>query len=238
MVKILFLAANPSEAAWLSTGREAAQIQARLRSSDFRDEFEVHQHHALTARELGPVLMQVRPDVVHFSGHGTPAGRLIFEGPDPMGSEVNERALTELFRIVADDTRLVILNACYSDAQANLIARYIDAVIGMSSEFDDDAAVEFASALYEALGNGASLRKAFDYAINQLTFTDFPDEDKPQLISREGISAEDIRLAGEPAANPCPPPRRPVDMSARGLLISDRIFTRLHPNRGFAIPTS
>jgi hypothetical protein len=43
-----------------------------------------------------------------------------------------------------------VLNACYSEIQANAIVQHIDYVIGMSQAIGDTAAIKFAMGFYDA----------------------------------------------------------------------------------------
>ena len=61
-----------------------------------------------------------------------------------------------------------MLNACYSEAQAQAIAKHIDCVVGMTTAVGDDAAIDFATAFYRALGYGRDVQTAFDLGTNQI----------------------------------------------------------------------
>jgi hypothetical protein len=62
---------------------------------------------------------------------------------------VDAEALAGLFKLFADRVQCVILNACYSEVQAEAIARYIPYVIGMSEAIGDRAAIEFSVGFYD-----------------------------------------------------------------------------------------
>jgi hypothetical protein len=56
---------------------------------------------------------------------------------------------------------LVVLNACYSKAQADTILGAVKAVVGTTDVIDDEAARRFTAAFYRSLGDGLSIREAF-----------------------------------------------------------------------------
>src|SRR4051794_34439370 len=56
---------------------------------------------------------------------------------------VSAFALNRLFGVLKDNIRVVVLNACYTRAQADAIADVIDCVIGMNAAIDDEAARVF-----------------------------------------------------------------------------------------------
>jgi polysaccharide pyruvyl transferase WcaK-like protein len=57
--------------------------------------------------------------------------------------------------------KLVVLNACYSDVQAEVLLAHIDCVIGMGGSILDDAARNFAIGFYGGLGERESVAAAF-----------------------------------------------------------------------------
>jgi hypothetical protein len=94
-------------------------------------------------------------------------------------SEVPIEALAELFELCAGQIECVVLNACYSEAQADAIARYIPYVIGMGASVSDDAALEFAIGFYDALGAGRSVEEAFRFGRNAIALKGIPEHLAP-----------------------------------------------------------
>jgi hypothetical protein len=80
--------------------------------------------------------------------------------------------------------KLVVLNACDSLAQAEVISRHIDFVIGMRATVSDGAAIVFAAAFYRALGFGRGVREAFDQARAALILNGHLEYDTPVLLVR------------------------------------------------------
>src|SRR5919106_2306727 len=148
MVRILFLSANPDHSRKLNVGQEFNGIYARIRCSEYRDQFELQQRNAVSLSELQDHILDTRPNIVHFSGHGTAKGMLIFENAYGRAQKASPKALSDLFGIVnGDDTisheekiRLVVLSACYAEKQAKAIAKYVNSVIGISDEIKDRSA--------------------------------------------------------------------------------------------------
>ena len=112
-------------------------------------------------------------------------------------SLVDADALADLFRVLKDGIRVVVLNACYSDVQAQAIVKEIDFVVGMSDSIEDDAARVFAAAFYRGLAFGRSVRTAFDLGINELKLLGLGHSDAiPQLLVRTGVDANTVLVAG------------------------------------------
>ena len=88
--------------------------------------------------------------------------------------------------MLRDNIRCVVLNACYSEQQAQAIAEHIDCVVGMTNAVGDDAAIQFATAFYRALGFGRDVQTAFDLGTNLIGLQGLPDEDIPHLVAKRG----------------------------------------------------
>ena len=181
-IKILFLAANPRGTPQLRLDEEIRNIDEALRQSDFRQHFQIEQQWAVRVSDLQGLLLRHRPDIVHFSGHGSSASSLILEDVTGQPREVPADALANLFGVLSDTVRCVILNACYSQAQAAAIAQHVDAVIGMATGISDEASSAFAAAFYQGLGYGKDIPTAFKLGINQIALYNLPNSDVPQLL--------------------------------------------------------
>ena len=72
---ILFLAANPLDTDRLALDREARAIQLELKRSGYRDRFEFVTRWAAEPLDLLRELRELKPTIVHFSGHGMRIGR-------------------------------------------------------------------------------------------------------------------------------------------------------------------
>jgi CHAT domain len=199
--KILFLGANPSDMTKLALGAEVREIEQRLLASELRDAFTFEQEWAVRDADLQQCLLRrPRPTIVHFSGHGNAAGQLLLEDAAHHAKPVDTAALARLFQILRGSIRCVVLNACFSEAQARAIAESIDCVVGMTTAVEDAAAINFAGAFYQALGFGESVQTAFDLGSLQIDLTGLAQGDVPRLVCRAGVRAADVFLhEGAPA---------------------------------------
>jgi hypothetical protein len=159
--KILFLAANPKNTIPLRLDEEVREIDAGLRRASNRDNFDLLQKWAVRPRDLRQAMLDVKPNIVHFSGHGSSCGGLVLE--DAMGEAklIEPMALAGLFSLFSRELECVLLNACYSEAQAEAINDHIKYVIGMNDAIGDRASIEFAVGFYDALGGGQSVETAY-----------------------------------------------------------------------------
>ncbi len=181
-IKILFLAANPSDTTRLRLDEESRMMDRALRQAEFRDLFEIQNHWAVRVGDIQELLLRHKPDIIHFSGHGNRASEIILENTSGKSSSVSVGALSRLFSLLKDNIRCVVLNACYSEIQARAIANHIDCVIGMSDSIKDSMSISFASAFYQALAYGRNIKTAFDLGCLQINLEKLGKDDIPQLI--------------------------------------------------------
>jgi hypothetical protein len=184
---------------------------------------------------------------VHFSGHGQKAssavasggvsrrdiddgtgcldqgaaGGLYFQAADGSARLVPAAAIEQTFGAAGSSVRLVVLNACYSAAQAEALLAHVDCVVGMSGAIRDDAARHFAVGFYGGLGERESVATACRQGKAAISLEGLRDSDLPQLQVRAGTDAERLVLAGDapqrpPAAGRSPEQGRPLlDISYR-----------------------
>ena len=181
-VMILFLAANPSGMR-LKLDQESREIDDALRKSDYGDRFFIQKHMAVRVKDLQNYLLRYKPNIVHFSGHGNQANQIILEDNSGISQPVATQALGNLFSVVKSNIRCVVLNACYTDQQARAVAEHIDCVIGMSNAIGDQAAINFSTAFYQALGFGENVKTAFELGCNQIDLEGLAEQDRPKLLS-------------------------------------------------------
>lgn len=198
-VTILFLGANPSDSTRIALDREVREIAQRLRGAEQRDAFRIEQAWAVRTTDLQEQLFRFRPTVVHFSGHGSPAGELIFMNDAGLAVALSTAVLANLFRTLGGGIRCVVLNACFSEAQAEAISGHVDCVVGMSTAMNDGAALAFAGAFYEALGHGCDVHTAFELGCSQIALSGLAKTVVPKLLVHDGLQARNIRLVGAAA---------------------------------------
>ena len=183
VIKILFLASNPLDTQSLKLDEEMRAIDITLRKSEFRDNFDLIQNWAVKVKDIQELLLRHKPNIVHFSGHGSQASEIILQNDNGASHAVNSRALSQLFSILKDNICCVVLNACYTEEQAEAIAKNIDCVVGMSKAIGDNAAISFASAFYQGLGYGRDVQTAFDLGCSQIDLENLNEQETPKLIA-------------------------------------------------------
>ncbi len=186
-LRVLVIRSEPLDYPQLDLEAEWAQVAAALGELTDAGALVFTELAAPTLGELRRVLLRDTFHVLHYMGHGgfdqQRGGVLMFTDRAGRGRPVTAGDLGVLLH---DHTsmRLAVLNACqagrtdpadpFAGVADTLVRRGIPAVIAMQFEVSDDAAIEFAPALYGAVAAGrpvdaavAEARKAM-YTISPL----------------------------------------------------------------------
>lgn len=172
VIRILFLAANPSATTQLDLEDEVRSIELELCGTLYRDRIQFVAKHAVRPDDLLRYLRSVKPDVIHFSGHGSVDGLIL---RDDVGGfmPVSGAALAKFLK--DRSVSLVLLNACFSDGHAAAISSSVKSVVGTTREVGDEAARRFSVAFYRTLGNGFMVGEAFRDGTDSLALHDLED---------------------------------------------------------------
>jgi len=197
-LKILFFAANPFDQTQLRLDEEIREVQQRIRATDHRDVIDLVPRLAVRTGDLMDAINQERPQIIHFSGHGSIAEQLVFQDDRGRTTVASKEAIAAMLETVSDEVRLVLFNNCFSQAHAVEAVRHIEAAIGMNTTIGDDAARLFAASFYASLGYGRSVQRAFDQARAELMLASIPEEQTPQLLTHAGIKASEMHLVEKP----------------------------------------
>jgi tetratricopeptide (TPR) repeat protein len=186
-LRVLVIKSEPLDYPQLDLGAEWTQVVGALGELVDREALAFTELAAATLSELRRALLRDTFHVLHYMGHGgfdqQRGGVLLFTDRAGRGLPVTAGDMGVLLR---DHTsmRLAVLNACeagrtdpadpFAGVADTLVRRGIPAVIAMQFEVSDDAAIEFAPALYGALAAGrpvdaalAEARKAM-YTVSPL----------------------------------------------------------------------
>ncbi len=217
-MKILILAANPKNTPHLRLDQEVRDIEEGLTRAQQRDRFELVQRWAARPRDVRRAILDLNPQIVHFSGHGEGEGGLALEDDQGQAQLVPTAALAGLFELFADQVQCVLLNACYSAVQGQAIAQHIPYVIGMKQAIGDTAAREFAVGFYDALGAGRDMEFAFRYACNSIQMAGLREDLTPVLLrGQTAQSSSGDTEKHEPKSTP-QPPEQPLETGKKGRL--------------------
>ena len=140
------------------------------------------------------------PNIIHFSGHGSKSGELIFEN-NGHSRKVDLEVFVKFFQLLTAAEKnifCVVFNACYSDVFAKAIAEHVDYAVGVSGSIDDETAILFSKYFYIHLSKDPEPMTAFassclmieDQCLNAAPFM-LTGRKVPFTLDKNG---EDIKL--------------------------------------------
>ncbi len=106
--RILVLISNPKGTANLDLLPEIHDLQEALQRSQYRERFVVEWRVAKYHHDLRRHILDVRPQIVHFCGHGTTQG-LVLEDEQGRAKVASNEFLTSLLKGFADRIECVVL---------------------------------------------------------------------------------------------------------------------------------
>ena len=182
-------------------------------------------------RMLTDALIKLKPDVVHFIGHGRykgDAGALAFVrktvAGDTEAAWLSDTAFADCFGEITPP-RLIFLHACegarsdsyeaFSGVSLQLVYSRMPAVIAMQYPIPNDVAIAFARSLYRALSEGQAIDEAVQHGRSELgVYLDDEENFSSRafgspvvfLQSKDAHSLEGIVTVAEPAGGVTPTP--------------------------------
>jgi hypothetical protein len=194
MTKILILTANPTNTKPLRLSEEVREIKSACKRSQNREQFEIIVEEAVRPQEFRRTLLDHKPDIVHFSGHGGGEQGLALMADNGEAFLVKVAPLAKLFKALQEIFSIdcVFLNACYSDVQAEGIYPYVNYVVGMNQKIGDEAAKQFAIGFYDTLFAGESIKSAFYLGCNAIEMENIPEHLTPVLRTKDATTKKAI----------------------------------------------
>jgi WD40 repeat protein len=202
---ILILAANPKNTAPLRLDQEIREIDEGLRRANKRELYKLEQKWAVRSRDFYRAILDYQPQIVHFCGHGAGEDGIVLEDDTGKMVLVQTNVLASMFKLFAKKgVECVILNACYSEVQADAISQYVNYVVGMNRAVGDRAAVAFAVAFYDGIAAGYEVEEA--YELGRAQMMSFREHETPIFNKRNIINApiDDVLISFEDVIPPNP----------------------------------
>lgn len=194
-ITVAFFATDPATASdrRLLLDEEVRGIHQKIRLSDHRDAVKLESRWALRPGDILQYMNELKPTIVHFSGHGSDHDELVLQDRNGDAALVSMDSIVGTFELY-DSVRLVFFNTCHSFNQAAACTRYVDAAIGMNQSIGDEAARVFSAQFYSAIGFGHSIPNAFRQAKTALMLEGIAEESTPELHLRDGVDESDLIL--------------------------------------------
>ncbi|MFN8495657.1 MAG: CHAT domain-containing protein [Caldilineaceae bacterium] len=181
-INILIIFANPKDIEPLRLSTEDKAIRESIKFSQYRDNIQVNVLHAATIHDVRRALLESSYKIIHFSGHGAGDG-LVFENESGKPHIVMPNALADFLAAYSPPIECVILNACYTKSQGQLLASSIPYTIATESPISNSGAIEFTRGFYDAIGAGKTIEFAYQEGCRTMRLTGHQTSDIPLLFS-------------------------------------------------------
>lgn len=193
-INILFLGLAPTDTPNIRLDKETREIESKIRASEYRDAFNFHSKWAVRTSDLFQHIHQIKPDVLHISGHGSPSGEIAFEDDNGRSRMVTPLQLSTALSSIESDIKIALFNLCYSNEAAKKLVDHFTCSVGLTGPIADESAVTFAASFYLSLGFGKSVVAAFREARAALVLEGLPGDHLLELNVRAGLEADKIKL--------------------------------------------
>lgn len=121
--------------------------------------------------EIYEKISEIKPQIIHFSGHGTTITGPLFNGdeylkntPPPLMDQ-----LIEILSRGKEYIKLIIFNVCESLTIAEKVSEFIDFSIGIEKKAEDRCVRAFSKGFYRILKTKDSLKNAFENGITRFS---------------------------------------------------------------------
>lgn len=185
--KVLFLGANPFNTGKLNLKEEYAEIARQLENK--KDVLNLKSEFCTDLESFQTETNNFRPNIIHFAGHGSDSngeleafgrgiapddanwkentGLIFHESGYGAAILINDATLDYNFEtfIEADQIpiEVIVLNACYSTNQADVLSKRVKYVVGVHNSIADGASIDFSAGFYYGLSDGKNVESAFRY---------------------------------------------------------------------------
>lgn len=200
ILRVLYLTANPEMD--LRTEVEVRDVQQAVKRALHRDLINIQYRPAATPEDLLDGLNDVRPHVVHFSGHAGEAA-VLFDNASvdsPEGRDVPFELLARALGATAEPPKMLVLNGCDTLEGAEVLLEATPVIIAMATEISDLAASAFAARFYAAIASAQPIGPALRQGAVVLDLMGLDEGWKPTLLSRDDLDVDDlvlVRVAGD-----------------------------------------
>lgn len=166
-------------------------IREAIQRAAHRDNISLTIHHATTIDDLRRALLEQNFRIVHIAGHGSKGRdgvqRLVLSDERGAPYYVPPEALASLFAAYSNTLECVVLNACNSLTQGELIAKTIPYTIAMEGELSDNAALEFSKGFYDALGADKTIEFAYQEGCRCVNFMATDRQFMPKIFVKSHV---------------------------------------------------
>lgn len=163
--KVLYFGLSPENNDKLRVDREFQQIRMALKG----ERFELIPNFAVNYIDFQREVLKNKAEIIHFSGHGNNQS-LVFQKSVGSDEKVEFKTVEDFFKnsFVRENLQCIILNACKTKEQAQVLSLHQLHAIGMSGSIEDERAIAFSAGFYNAvhLIEDQNFKDAFHMGVN------------------------------------------------------------------------
>lgn len=201
MLRVLYLTANPVTPGLdnLRVDAEVNNVLKAIRSAKHSDLIDFRHRPAATVQDLVDGLNDLRPHVVHFSGHA--GGGLLFDTADlaePGDQLVGYQSVARLLAATDRKPMLVVLNACDTAVGVERLLEVAPVVIATNDTVRDVTSAIFAVHFYGAIAAAQSIGHAVDQAREMVRQALQLEKESISVSAVEGVDPDQVRLVRLP----------------------------------------
>lgn len=203
--KILLASSSPDAASHVKVDQLIREVGNTLRSSKYRDHFDITIRTAATYACLRDVFLDFENECVifQFFGHGAKAqNSLVFQTAVNGHQLMSESALVKFCRLNKSQIQCLILTSCDSFAMADALSQHVKYVITMAGPVKQKSALAFSEGFYAAITRGRTFADAFESGVINIEALGLPGYEIPQLTVNALIpefAQQDVARRYEPA---------------------------------------
>lgn len=182
-LKILYLTSSPDKRDQLRVDLEVRKVQDHIRGSIYRDSIEILVRPAADTDAIIEGLNDHRPQIIHFSGHGSNDGIELDDGRVAAASyrRLSYDLLARAIAATDSPPSVVVLNSCESSGARRHLLDVAPILVTMRTSISDLSATAFAPKFYAALASGQSVKSAFEQGKLAVAIVSLTEKDTPEL---------------------------------------------------------
>jgi esterase/lipase superfamily enzyme len=199
-IRVALIAADP-----LTTDRDLLEEESEvIRESLRRDGHtaEVTSIHATSEEELTGSLRQMSPQIVEFTGHGSPSGRILLEDANGRIRQKSGRSLATILERSAATLECVVLNNCSVFRDSGPLRYAAENLVQVECDGVFDISLGVAESFYGSLAERRDYGRAYEYVLIKMRDSGISVSQRSRFHRRSDQPARDEvnRLEGRVGA--------------------------------------
>jgi hypothetical protein len=165
---ILFVAASPTDLVDLQPRKEffllLHALADELNLTTESDNYQIIPVFQSKVTDLTRAIQFFNPHFIHFVGHGSRSDGLYFENDRGEAEPIPVQAIARFFDLANKNIEAVLLNACYSQQQAEAIKQAEPNIqlIATTQQIRNEDALNFSRVFYQSLFSDKNVAQAFE----------------------------------------------------------------------------